>query len=129
MRNGRGIYVEQEGSLVGDLYRELFWDPEIDPYFFSMVRTDDLRKRLSQSVLDSPNLEHCDATIEAFYAGLVEQMIDIDVQRNVFNPSVAYLAKKLGKLDYMRERYMPVVESLEAAKNPVASHIAEALQM
>ena len=129
IRNQRGSIDDYDHSAAGALYKELFFDPEVDGLFWQTfpgprkVKSSgqaDLTDRgyimnlVEEAVLSSRNLAEAKTKITEAYRTVVDNFVSKDVKRGRLNVSMIPLAECVGLLEDMRESYF------EVAKNHIA---------
>ncbi|MBC8495928.1 hypothetical protein H8D36_07265 [archaeon] len=125
----RGIISTQGGeTAVGMLYKNLFWDNDLDGVFFQYMPelSHQFDQAMKNVVLASSNIEEADANIFQTYKSFFQSMLTVAEQSityqennadNIaeipFRPGLTEVAKAVGLEDELKRTYTPHIIQLK----------------
>lgn len=97
---GRGYIFDFESS-AGELYRQLFWDSEIDDVFLSNLPqyTKGITKNITDTLLASPSIDKADEAIFSAYRALFGSYLQHNIKHSIFDIKLVSLAKAVDGLE------------------------------
>lgn len=127
-------------SVVGKLYRELFWEPQLDGTFFtnSPVDVGELTKILTSHLMGSKTIEEFDSRIPRIYDSIFGAVLQHSLEQGMFDQRMIVLARALDKTDefkgakfkQLQNVYKPIIEKLSKTGNKEkAEKIAKTLNL
>ena len=129
VQHQKGAFYDPR-TPVGELYRELFWDPDVDPVFYSRLRAQILQNDIARVILPEATVEVAEQKIEETYRLIVRSILDQKVQARNIDPAIRPLAEAVGILPEVQEAYRPLLETVQRSGNQdLAKKAADALGM